>query len=87
MDYRCLKEEKLTIHIPQERLDAARFDGFAIILLDNAGQEIPVFVPPNYVEGFRQAVGHKSYASQPQPQIGSSAREPIIYGGYPPAGR
>ncbi len=87
VDYRCLKEEKLTIHIPQERLDAARFDGFAIILLDNAGQEIPVFVPPNYVEGFRQAVGHKSYASQPQPQIGSSAREPIIYGGYPPAGR
>ena len=39
VDYRCLKEETLTVHIPQERLDAARFDGFAVILLDNAGRE------------------------------------------------
>jgi hypothetical protein len=46
----------LTVHIPQERLDAARFDGLTVLVLDRTGQEIPVFVPPNYIEGFRQAV-------------------------------
>lgn len=54
---RCVKEETLIVHIPQERLDAARFDGFAVILLDRDGREMPVFVPPNYVEGFRKATG------------------------------
>lgn len=61
---RCVKEETLTVHIPQERLDAARFDGFAVILLDRAGREIPVFVPPNYVEGFRKAVGHSGLSKR-----------------------
>lgn len=93
VSYRCLKEEKLTLHIPQERLDAARFDGFAVILIDNSGREVPVFVPPNYVEGFRQAAGmtklQSSYSSSsPSPVYqlpessapARSSREPIIYG-------
>ncbi|WP_371397035.1 hypothetical protein [Fretibacter rubidus] len=73
-DTRCIREEKVTLHIPQERLDAARFDGLTIILLDSAGAEVPVYLPPNYIEGFRQAVSGYSgtvthsggYASQPR---------------------
>ena len=52
----CAREEKLSVHISQDRLDAARFDGMTVIVLDRAGYELPVFIPPNYVEGFRQAV-------------------------------
>ena len=56
VDTQCAREEMLTVHIPQERLDAARFDGLTVLVLDRAGEEIPVFVPPNYIEGFRQAI-------------------------------
>lgn len=56
VDIQCAREEILTVHISQERLDAARFDGLTVLVLDRTGQEIPVFVPPNYIEGFRQAV-------------------------------
>lgn len=56
VDTQCAREEMLTVHIPQERLDAARFDGLTVLVLARSGQEIPVFVPPNYIEGFRQAV-------------------------------
>lgn len=95
VNYRCVKEETLRVHIPAERLDAARFDGFAVMLIDNAGREVPVFVPPNYVEGFRLAAG-KTAAIRPSsvtyrrgeaPRTSSrvSSSEPIIYGdpGYP----
>ena len=51
----CAREEKLSLHIPQARLDAARFDGLTVLVLDRSGHELPVFIPPNYVEGFRQA--------------------------------
>lgn len=93
VSYRCMKEEKLTVHIPQDRLDAARFDGFAILLMDNAGREVPVFVPPNYVEGFRQAAGMTGTQSgirerglsrgftPSSPAVTPSSRQPIIYGG------
>lgn len=56
VDVQCAREEMLSIHIPQERLDAARFDGLTVLVLDRTGQEMPIFVPPNYIEGFRQAV-------------------------------
>jgi len=56
VDVQCAREEMLSIHIPQERLDAARFDGLTVLVLDRQGQEVPVYVPPNYIEGFRQAV-------------------------------
>lgn len=51
----CAREEKLSLHIPQARLDAARFDGLTVLVLDRSGHELPVFIPPNYIEGFRQA--------------------------------
>lgn len=57
VDVQCAREETLTVHIPQDRLDASRFDGLTVLVLDRTGQEIPVYVPPNYIEGFRQAVG------------------------------
>ncbi len=49
---RCIKEERITLHIPEDRLRAARFDGLSIALLDQYGQDIPVYIPPNYVAGF-----------------------------------
>lgn len=94
-DTRCIREEKVTLHIPQERLDAARFDGLTIILLDSAGAEVPVYLPPNYIEGFRQAVlgyggavTHSSgYQTQPyagQPYSGQSTPAPHSSGSrYP----
>lgn len=71
-NYRCVREETVTLHIPQERLDAARFDGMTLVIVDNADRDIPVYLPPNYIEGFRQAAASGSFNSQttvvtPQP--------------------
>ena len=78
--YRCVKEETLTVHIPQERLEAARFDGFAVMLVDNAGREVPVFVPPNYVEGFRMATGSAARSpSQSQSSVTYRSSDPDYY--------
>ncbi len=52
ISYKCAREESLSVYIPMERLKAARFDGLTIVVLDRAGHETPVYVPPNYVEGF-----------------------------------
>lgn len=52
----CAREEKLSLHIPQERLDAGRFDGMTLLVIGQSGEERPVFIPPNYIEGFRQAL-------------------------------
>lgn len=60
-NYRCVREESVTLHIPQERLDAARFDGLTLVVVDNADQDVPIYLPPNYIEGFRQATGRSSY--------------------------
>lgn len=51
----CAREDKLTVFIPNERLDAARFDGLTLIALDAQGGEAPIYLPPNYIEGFRLA--------------------------------
>jgi len=48
----CVKEERLTLHIPAERLAAAKFDGLSIALLGRDSEDIPLYLPPNYVEGF-----------------------------------
>lgn len=48
----CVKEERLTLHIPADRLVAAKFDGLSIAILDRNGQDVPLYLPPNYVEGF-----------------------------------
>lgn len=50
-----MKEERVTLHIPAERLEAARFDGLSLVLLDKDGGDIPVYIPPNYIAGFIQA--------------------------------
>jgi len=38
-----------------DRLTAARFDGLSLVLLDHSGQDVPIYIPPNYIEGFIQA--------------------------------
>lgn len=62
-NYRCVREETVTLHIPQERLDAARFDGLTLVVVDNNDRDVPVYLPPNYIEGFRQAAGRGSYSA------------------------
>lgn len=61
----CALEDQLVLFIPNDRLDAARFDGLTLILRDvtydpRSGQttvydERPLYIPPNYIEGFRLA--------------------------------
>jgi len=51
----CAREDKLTVFIPNARLDAARFDGLTLVALDAQGGEAPIYLPPNYIEGFRLA--------------------------------
>ncbi|MGJ8561010.1 MAG: hypothetical protein ACSHX3_12305 [Litorimonas sp.] len=61
----CAREDQLTVFISHDRLDAARFDGLTLILRDvtydpRSGQttvydERPLYIPPNYIEGFRLA--------------------------------
>jgi hypothetical protein len=61
----CAREDQLVLFIPNDRLDAARFDGLTLILRDvtydpRTGQttvydERPLYIPPNYIEGFRLA--------------------------------
>lgn len=53
---RCAREENLTLHISRERLDAARFDGLTIFALDRDGQDIPIYIPPNYIQAFQSTV-------------------------------
>lgn len=91
---RCIKEERITLHIPADRLDAARFDGLSIALLDQHGNDIPLYIPPNYIEGFSKAnpylgayrSGNSPSMSQPYsgPQTYGHTQQPAPYsGGYP----
>lgn len=64
----CAREDKLRVFIPNERLDAARFDGLTLIALDAQGVETPIYLPPNYIEGYRLAA-----SGQVRPQGLSSA--------------
>jgi hypothetical protein len=59
----------LSVYIPNDRLSAARFDGLTILALDDSGQEYPIFIPPNYIEGFQMAVkgGYSSYSGHSSP--------------------
>ena len=91
VDVQCAREEMLSIHISQERLDAARFDGLTVFVLDRQGQEVPVFVPPNYIEGFRQAVSGRvtpsvSYQEPRQSAPVYQAPSPAIESAPCPAG-
>ena len=60
----CAVEDRLTLFIPDERLEAARFDGLTLWVRDVAPgrdgtvkvyDERPVFIPPNYIAGFQLA--------------------------------
>lgn len=51
----CAREDKLRVFIPNARLDAARFDGLTLVALDEQGGETPIYLPPNYISGFRLA--------------------------------
>lgn len=85
-NYRCVREETVTLHIPQERLDAARFDGMTLVVVDNADRDVPVYLPPNYIEGFRRATGRvTSYQSSPYtvPSTTVVTPQPRYQGGYP----
>lgn len=81
VDTQCAREEMLTVHIPQDRLDASRFDGLTILVLDRTGQEVPVYVPPNYIEGFRQAVNGRAApnVSYGQPQSSAPINNGPVY--------
>jgi hypothetical protein len=62
----CAREDQLSVFIPNDRLEAARFDGLTLILRDvtfdpKTGQttvyeERPLYIPPNYIAGFRLAL-------------------------------
>ena len=83
---RCMKEERLSLHIPAERLQAARFDGLSVVLLDQYGEDVPVYIPPNYIEGFSKAnpyLGYyRSHTAQPAPY---GHAQPVPYSGTQPA--
>ena len=77
----CAREEILSLHIPHERLEAARFDGLTVVVLDRTGHERPVYIPPNYIEGFRQATskvttGRPHETSRPRGYPTPAAPEP-----------
>lgn len=64
----CAREDKLRVFVSNERLDAARFDGLTLIALDAQGHETPIYIPPNYIEGFRLAASGRIRPQGYQPQ-------------------
>ena len=75
VSYKCVREERLTVHIPEDRLQAARFDGMTVLIASRDGQETPVYIPPNYIEGYqkaRQLIGQTAYTPNytSQPNVG-----------------
>lgn len=76
---RCVKEERVTLHIPAERLEAARFDGLSLVLLDKDGGDIPVYIPPNYIAGYIQANPYLKAELSPFASTGGNSTAP----GYP----
>lgn len=94
----CAREDKLRVFIPNDRLDAARFDGLTLIALDAQGGETPIYLPPNYIEGYRLAatgqVRPQGFQSAPQsvtpqrstPQYASPAPRNRIEAAPCPAG-
>jgi len=81
----CIKEERITLHISAERLEAARFDGLSIALLDQNGDDIPLYIPPNYIEGFSKANPYLGHYRSGIPQVtpDQTPRSSPAVGGYP----
>ena len=82
----------MSVFIPNDRLDAARFDGLTLIALDAQGGETPIYIPPNYIEGYRLAatgrVQPQGITPAPQPQISPQIQPqpPLIEPAPCPAG-
>ena len=72
----CAREDKLSIFIPNDRLDSVRFDGLTLIAVDAQGVEAPIYIPTNYIQGYRLAatgqVQPQGLARVPQSQIPQS---------------
>ncbi|GLQ21894.1 hypothetical protein ACFFUB_08775 [Algimonas porphyrae] len=59
----CAREDRLTLFIPYDRLEAARFDGLTLFIRDvsydqridqtTVYDERPLYLPPNYIDGFK----------------------------------
>ena len=81
----CAREDKLRVFVSNDRLDAARFDGLTLIALDAQGHETPIYIPPNYIEGFRLAasgqIRPQGYQSQSYQSQSYQSQQP--YSGVP----
>jgi len=78
----------LRVFISNERLDAARYEGLTLIALDSQGGETPIYLPPNYIEGYRLAAsghvqpqGYQAPFISSEPFVGSpTISQPQTYG-------
>lgn len=52
VSFQCLREERLRVFIPEDRLRAAERDGMVLYIRSLDGREDVLAVPPNYVRGF-----------------------------------
>ncbi len=55
VSYRCVREESLRIFIPKDRLNIAEQRGLVLYLRPQTGREEALFLPPNYITGFKMA--------------------------------
>ena len=55
VSYRCAREESLRIFIPRDRLDVAEQNGLTLYLRPKVGREEAVYLPRNYITGFKLA--------------------------------
>ncbi len=87
----CTREESLSVHIPAERLEAARFDGLTVLAFDRQGQELPIFIPANYIEGLRLATSGQYDGSlmrlEGRPPLSTSQGSQPDFGQDPNQGR
>ena len=79
VSHKCARDENLSLHIPRERLEAARYEGLTVFVIDRLGQDIPVFIPPNYIEGFvTTAFGKPQSYQQPQGSQQPTYQQPSV---------
>ncbi|MBL4870357.1 MAG: hypothetical protein JKX72_05335 [Robiginitomaculum sp.] len=71
VSYRCVREESLRIFIPRDRMDNAEQNGLTLYLRPKVGREEAVYLPRNYITGFKLA------AYSPQGQQFTIQGEPI----------
>ena len=87
--YRCVRQESLRVFVPKDRLDDAEYRGLVLYLRPQVGREEAVFLPPNYIAGFKLAAYSPEgpeFTIQGEPiDLGKQAKpapadKPIIYG-------